>query len=514
MKKESDNKRISLNSVALLFRMLLLMVVGLFTSRVVLASLGAVDYGIYNVVGSVVVLFVFLNYAMMNSTQRYITYELGRGDPVRLNKVFCTSMNIHIVISLIILFFVETLGLWFLYNKLQIPADRMNSAFWTLQLSAIATVVSVISVPYNALIIAREKMSAFAYISIFDAVCKLGIAFLISISLNDRLILYSVLLLLIGLIDRMIYNVYCHRKFQESHYHFVKDFSLMKEMASFAGWSLTGNIAFVAATQGLNMLLNMFFNPAVNAARGIAVQVQSVLVNFSTNVENAIKPQITKSYAIGEIERMAVLAYASARFSFYTLLFVSVPIIVEKHLVLTVWLKEVPPHTEKFVVLILIITLVDSLSNPLLTMIQSTGRIRRYQTVVGLVYMSILPLSYICLEYFAFPEIVFVVNLIITSILQIVKMKIVCPQVGISALKYFNKVYVSAFVVSSVTLSLSIIPFFLLQEGLLRLFVVVLISSISLMMLVYAVGIDKQERAFVKSKFVKFFQKKLCQNSL
>ena len=513
MTKESNNKRISLNSLFLFLRMLLLMCVGLLTSRVVLASLGAEDYGIYNVVGSVVVLFVFLNYAMMNATQRYITYELGKNDFVRLNKVFCTSINIHIVISLIILFFVETAGLWFLYNKLLIPTDRLESAFWVMQFSAVATIVSVISVPYNALIIAHEKMSAFAYISIFDAVCKLGVAYYISISSHDRLIVYSVLLLMIGVIDRLIYNVYCHRKFPESHYRFYKDIPLMKEMAAFAGWSLTGNIAFVAATQGLNMLLNMFFNPAVNAARGIAVQVQSVLVNFSTNVENAIKPQITKSYAVGEIERMSVLSYASARFSFYTLFLVAAPVIVEIHFVLSLWLKDVPPHTEMFVILILIITLVDSLSNPLLTIVQSTGRIKKYQMVVGLIYMAILPLSYIGLKCFEIPEVVFVINLIIVMILQIVKVKIVCPSVGMSVPKYFKKVYLPAFVVSAMIFLISLIPFILMQEGFGRLLVVSVTSSVSLLLAVYMIGIDKYERMFIKNKIAQLYQNKICRNS-
>ena len=513
MTKESNNKRISLNSLALFLRMMLLMGVGLLTSRVVLASLGAEDYGIYNVVGSVVVLFVFLNYAMMNATQRYITYELGKNDFTRLNKVFCTSMNIHVVISLIILLFVETAGLWFLYNKLMIPANRLESAFWVMQFSVVATIVSVVSVPYNALIIAHEKMAAFAYISIFDAVCKLGVAYYISISSHDRLIVYSVLLLLIGVIDRLIYNVYCHRKFPESHYRFFKDVPLMKEMASFAGWSLTGNIAFVAATQGLNMLLNMFFSPAVNAARGVAVQVQSVLVNFSTNVENAIKPQITKSYAVGEFDRMSALSYASARFSFYTLFLVAAPVIVEIHFVLSLWLKAVPAHTEMFVVLILIITLVDSLSNPLLTIVQSTGKIKRYQTVVGLIYMSILPLSYIGLKCVDFPEMVFIVNLIVVTLLQIVKVKIVCPSVGMSVLKYFTKVYFPAMVVAVIVFLMSVIPFLLMYEGIWRLLVVSVTSCVSLLFAVYVIGIDKNERMFIKNKIAQLFQKKICRNS-
>ena len=513
MQNESNNKRISLNSIALLFRMLLLMAVGLFTSRVVLASLGAVDFGIYNVVGSVVVLFVFLNYAMMNASQRYITYELGRDNPERLNKVFCISMNIHAIISLIILFLVETVGLWFLYNKLSIPTERLNSAFWTLQLSAAATVVSVISVPYNALIVAHEKMSAFAYISIFDAACKLGVAYLISISSSDRLILYSALLFVVGLMNRLIYNVYCFRKFPESHYHFFKDIPLMKEMAAFAGWSLTGNIAFVATTQGLNMLLNVFFNPTINAARGIAVQVQTVLVNFSTNVENAIKPQITKSYAVGEFERMTALSYASARFSFYTLFLVAVPVVLEKHLVLTMWLKEVPPHTEMFVVLILVITLVDSLSSPLLTIVQSTGNIKRYQTFVGLINMSILPISYLGLVYSPFPELVFVVQLVITIALQLVRLKIVCPLVGMSVLKYLSKVYFSAVVVSVIATVVTMVPVLVLREGFFRLFVVVVVCFMSLITSVYAFGIDRQERVFVKNKITQFYQKKLCRNS-
>ena len=380
----SENKRIAKNTMYLYLRMIFLLVVGLYTSRVTLAALGVSDYGIYNVVGGIVSMFVFINYAMINSTQRYITYELGRGDIKRLSVIFSTSINIHAIISLIIFILSESIGLWFFYNKMTIPPDRINAAFWVFQFSIIACFVNIMSVPYNALIIAHEKMSAFAYISLLDAVMKLGIVCMLITYGGDRLILYGVLVLLVTIIDCVIYGQYCIRKFPESKYHYVVDKPLMAEMTKFASWNLLGNFSYVCYTQGLNLLLNVFFNPVVNAARGIAVQVQTVVSNFSYNVENAIKPQITKSYAQQDMQRMHTLIFVSAKVAFYVLLLISLPIILEAHQLLNLWLVEVPEHTANFVRLTILTLLSESLTNPLLTAAQATGDMKKYQFSVSL----------------------------------------------------------------------------------------------------------------------------------
>lgn len=293
MNATENNKRIAKNTLLLYFRMLFTMAVSLYTSRVVLNTLGVEDFGIYNVVGGVVAMFGFLNSAMSSSTQRYITFELGKNDFEQLKKVFNTSVSIHAFISVVILILAETIGLWFLYNKMTIPIERMDAALWVYQGAIASTIVLIMSVPYNATIIAHEKMSAFAYISVLEVVLKLLIVYLLLIGDFDKLKLYAVLMFSIQLIIRLIYGRYCKKHFSETKFQWTKDWKLFKEMLGFAGWNLWGNCAGIAFTQGVNILLNMFFGPAVNAARGIAVQVQNAVNQFSFNFQTALNPHTT-----------------------------------------------------------------------------------------------------------------------------------------------------------------------------------------------------------------------------
>lgn len=505
---KSPNKRLTLNSIYLYIRMFILMAVSLYTSRVVLHALGAVDYGLYNVVGGIVAMFSFINNAMINSTQRFITFELGKKKLENLNKVFVTSINIHGLISLIIVVFTECLGSWFIYNKLNIPPQRLNACLLLLQFSILSTVFTIMSVPYDALIIAHERMSAFAYISILDAIFKLIIAYLITISSKDRLVQYGFLLLIVTIIDRLIYNIYCNRHFKESKYRFIFDKKLTVEMLRFAGWSLFGNLAYVMSTEGINLLLNIFFTPVINAARGLAVQVQGALINFSQSIENAIKPQITKSYAESNVIRFNTLVYADGRFSFYALLLVALPVIIETPEILGLWLKEIPKHTICFLRLILVITLIDSLSNPLLTSVQASGKVKKYQTTVGLVYLSILPLSYLVLKKYTFPEVVLLVNLVIIIILQFCKLKIVCPIIHISQSTYIKKVYIRALLVFFISFFVVFVLKYLLERGIVRLLLVVLVSSITILTLVFFIGMDTSEQAFVKQKIINYLKNK------
>ena len=290
-----NNKRIAKNTLVLYVRMIFLLCISLFTSRVVLNMLGVEDYGIYNVVGGIVAMFGFLNGSMSSATQRYITFALGKGDMKRLKTVFSTTLQIHTLIAIIIVLLGESIGLWFLYHKMQIPAERMDAAFWVLQCSVVSTVVMIISVPYNSDIIAHEKMSAFAYFSILEALLKLLIAYMLVVSPYDKLVIYAILLLLVEVLLRFCYSIYCNKYFEESKYHHVWDKALFKEMTFFASWSIFGNFASVLFGQGLNILLNVFFGPAINAARGIAVQVQGVIQQFVTNFQMALNPQITNT---------------------------------------------------------------------------------------------------------------------------------------------------------------------------------------------------------------------------
>lgn len=315
----ANNKRIAKNTLMLYIRMLFTMAVSLFTSRVVLNTLGVEDYGIQNVVGGVISMFTFINGGMVSSTQRYLNFEIVKGNADRLRSVFNTALQIHALIALVIIILGETVGLWFLLEKLVIPEERMTAAMWVYQCSIIACAVNILSVPYNADIIAHEKMSAFAYISILDVTLKLVIVYLLVVSPIDKLIAYAILTLLVQLLIRYVYTRYCNKHFQESFVEWRFNKPLFKEMLSFAGWSFLGNLAAILYTQGLNMMLNIFFGPVVNAARGIAVQVQSAVHQFVSGFQTALNPQITKNYASGDLEQMHSLMFRSARFSFLLL---------------------------------------------------------------------------------------------------------------------------------------------------------------------------------------------------
>ena len=476
------------------------MIVGLFTSRVVLQALGVEDYGIYNVVGGVVSMFAFINGGMVSATQRYLTFELGRGNEQQLSKVFSTSIQIHALISLIVLILSETVGLWFLYEKLVIPDERLNAAFWVYQCSIISCVVSIMSVPYNADIVAHEKMSAFAYISILQVTLKLFIVYLLYISPWDKLIVYAVLLLLVELLLRLIYARYCKKHFQESHYKHNVDKNLFKEMFSFAGWSFWGNFAAVLNTQGINIILNIFFGPTVNAARGVAVQLQGTVQQFVKNFQIALNPQITKSYANGDLTQMHNLMFRSARFSFFLLFFLSLPIILETEYLLTIWLKTVPTDTVVFTRWIVCITLIYTIANPCVIANQATGKVKIYQMVIGSILLTILPISYIVLKLGAPAYSVFIVHFCIECIAQFSRMYMLRKLIDLPLRAYFKNIY---FPVILVVLISTILPIYIhtqLTEGFLRLIYVGLTSVFSVGISVFIIGLTKGERSFFINK--------------
>lgn len=461
----SSNKRIAKNTIILYLRMIFILCVGLYTSRIVLNTLGVEDYGIYNVVGGFVFFFSFLNGAMATATQRFITFELARGNIERQITTFSTAAIIHIAIAALIVIVAETIGLWFVYNKLVIPEERFSAAIWVYQFSILTMFVSIVSIPYNAAIIAHEKMSAFAYISIFDTVLKLIIVLLLTIVTFDKLTFYAALLFGISLLDRSIYGLYCKRHFAETRIKLIFDKKLFREMTNIAGWSLFGNIAGVFYTQGLNVLLNMFFGPAVNAARAIAVTIQGVVTGFVSNFQMALNPQITKSYAVGDLHRMHLLIFASSKYSFFLLLLITLPIMVETQTILTVWLKIVPDHTVWFTRLILCILLIDALSNPLMIASQSVGRVKMYQSVVGGLMLLILPIAYVALKLGGNPEVVFIVHLLIAVVALISRVVIVGRMVAFSFVSYVRKVFLPVVSVFVIAASASAILFCIAPDG-------------------------------------------------
>lgn len=497
---DSNNKRIAKNTLLLYFRMLFMMVVSLYTSRVILNALGVVDFGIYNVVGGVVAMFTVISGSLSAAISRFITYELGRGNQSKLNKIFSASVTIQLLLSLIIVILIELVGVWFLNNKMTIPEDRMNATNWVLQFSIVTFVINLISVPYNAAIISHERMSAFAYISILEVVCKLAIAFLIMVSPMDKLVFYAILMCAVSIIIRLTYGYYCKRHFVECTYHFHWDVDVLKEMFGFAGWNFIGASSTVLRDQGGNIVINLFYGPSVNAARGIANQVNSAIMGFVSNFMTALNPQITKSYASGDRQYMLTLIFQGARLSFYMLLLLSLPVLVNTHYILVIWLKIVPEHAVLFVQLILIFAMSESISNPLITAMLATGKIKKYQIVVGGLQLLNLPVSYVCLRFGCIPETVLLVAIVISQCCLAARLYMLRGMIGLSSILYIKKVYFNIFVVAFLSL---VIPGLLskyLEESLLSFLLISLVSIICTIVVEFFVGCNRKERAFVIDK--------------
>lgn len=427
----------------LYIRMLFMMLINLYASRLILEKLGVEDYGIYNIIGGVVALFTFISGAMTASTQRFLNYYLGLKDLIGLNKAFNASQVIHIFISLSVLILAETIGLWFLYNKLVIPIERFDAAFWTYQCSIISTCIIIISYPYNATIIANEKMGAFAYISILENILKFAIIFLLGQNEYDKLVLYAVLLMTIQFIITSIYRIYCIKHFPETHFN-IKNIPqrLYKEILSFSGWNLLGNIANIALIQGTNILLNLFFGPTVNAAKGISVQVQNAVGAFCSNFQTAQNPQIMKSFSSGELNEMHSLVCRTSRFSFYLMLIFSVPIIMKANDILILWLKNPPEYTSIFVQYTMIFNLIQSLANPLLTSSLATGNVKKIMLYIALLFWLIIPLGYIMLKLGGNPIIIFQIQLVLYILAHIMRIYIVCHQIKLPIKIYISNVLI------------------------------------------------------------------------
>lgn len=500
-----NNKRIAKNTLLLYFRMLLIMAVSLYTSRVVLDALGVEDYGTYNVVGGVVAMFGFITGPMSGATQRYITFSLGEGNIKELNKVFCSCINIYMIASLLLIITCEVLGVWFLYNKMQIPLESLDTAFWVLQCSLLTTIIMLMTVPYNADIIAHEKMSAFAYFSILEVILKLSIVFIIQLVETNRLILYAILIAGIQISICLCYIIYCRKHFEETKYKWYWNTQLVKEIASFAGWSLYGNLASVGFTQGLNILLNMFFGTVVNAARGIAVQVQSTVCSFSSNIQTAINPQITKSFASGNIEYMHILINKSSRLSFFMIYTLSLPILLETPYILSIWLVNVPEYTVTFIRLILFSTWIATLANPLIVSMLATGKIKRYQQIVGTILLTIVPISYLFLKNGFPPYVVYLVTIFIELIAHTARIIMLKKMINLSISNYIKDIITKIILVIVLSTPIPLLTSIYLQQSFINFIVVSGLSIMFTMTAIYKVGLMKGEKEYIKQKIAKRF---------
>lgn len=492
----------------LYFRMMLTIIVTLYTSRVILNTLGVEDYGIYSVVGGVVSMFAFFNSAMSSATQRFLSYEIGKGDFVQLRKTFNATQIIHIGIAVLIFVLSETIGLWFVKTYLVIPADRMGAALWVYHFSVLSFMVSVIQVPYNATIIAHERMNVYAYVSILEVGLKLLIAFMLTWIAFDKLKLYGLLYFSVVFIIAVIYSVYARKNFKESKFEVVKDKRLYSTLISYSGWNLFGNLAAVAKGQGVNVLLNMFFGPVVNAARGVATQVQGAVNGFVSNFQMAVNPQIIKSYAGGDKEYMTLLIIRSAKFSFYLLFLLSLPVLLEVDQILVLWLKTVPSLAPVFTVLVLTVILIDSVSGPIMTAIQATGKIRIYQAVVGTLLILILPISYVLLKKGYAPEVTLYVNIIISIISLAVRLYIVWKLLSFPIQKFIKEIILKNVLITPLSISLPLIIRNTMDPTFGRLVVVVLISLIWSVLIMYTIGLNRSEKAIAVKGISKILKRK------
>lgn len=481
--------------------MLLNMGVTFYTSRIVLHVLGVEDYGIYNVVAGVIVLFSFLNTAMASSTQRFLTFELGQSNDIcKLKQIFSTSINIHFCIAFSILFLGEAIGVYFLNAYMIIPGDRILAANIVYQCSLISCCLGVIMLPYNAVIISHERMDVFAYISILDVILKLAVALILYMVTYDKLITYSFLILFVSIITSAIYVVYDRVNFQECRYRYIKNITLLKNMCGFAGWNLIGNMAYMGFTQGLNILLNLFFNPAINAARGIAVQLQGAIGQFSRNFQMAINPQIIKKYAVNDLKAMHDLICISSKFSFFLIFLISLPVILQADVVLNWWLTDIPDHTISFFRIIICISMIDVLANPLNISAHATGKIKIYQIFEGGTLLMIVPISYCALCLFPVPEIVFIVHLILALIAQVIRLLLLNKMIHLSIYKYIKEVLCRiSLVVFSVIFTLYLL--YILQPTWMDSFVLCTSFSIIItFVFIYILGLNALEKKYLLKK--------------
>ena len=495
-----NNKRIAKNTLFLYFRTILIMLVTLYTSRVVLNTLGVEDFGVYNAVGGVVSMFAVISGALSNAISRYITYGIGKGDKEHLKIVFSTSVNILIIIAIVIFVLCEIVGIWFLNSRMNIPEDRLAAANWVLNFSLLTFVINLISVPYNSCIIAHEHMNAYAYISIFDAGLKLSVAFLLVVSPFDKLIVYSFLLLLTALVVRLLYGLYCGRHFDECHYKPIYDKSLFKDMLNFAGWNFFGNATSVLNTQGINLLINVFFGVIANSARGIASQVEAAVNQLIVTFTTAVNPQITKSYAQGDTQRMNYLVCKGAKFSFFMLMVFVTPLIFETDIIIKLWLKNVPEGAALFTRLALIGAMVNILGNSGYTACIATGNIKKYSIIVTLIGSLNFVITWIAYKLGASVEITYYIYIIVYSIVLITRLKLMKEMLQFPIVMYVKEVLAKIMIPLLASL---IIPYILQQlfiPSIGRMIFVVSTSVIWTILCITVFGLTKGERVIIFSK--------------
>jgi O-antigen/teichoic acid export membrane protein len=504
-----NNKRIAKNTLMLYVRTLFSMFIALIISRVLLQALGVNNFGVNSAVAGVIAMFSVVSGSLSGSISRFITYELGHGDSDKLKRIFSTSINIQLVIGVFILILGETIGVWFLNTQMNIPDGRMVAANWVLQCSMLSFFIGLTQTPYTACIIGHEKMSVYAWFSIIESIFRLIIVYIIYISPFDKLISYSVLGLLVSVVIRFVQRIYCKRIFAECSYSFTIDKGLIKEMSGFAGWTFLTNTAWIFNSQGINLLVNIFFGVAFNAARGLATSIEGMIVKFSNDFTTALKPQITKSYAAGEIDEMNKLICRGSRFAYYLLFIFSLPLMFEAHAAIYLWLGQVPEYTVMFFRLTIIFVLIHHLGGTGYTACMATGRIKWYTIIITSVGFLVFPLTWIAYKLNAPVESTYYISIFIYSILNIIRLFIMRHLWGFPISMFLTKVIKPIVIVTVLSIIAPLMLYLNLEAGIIKAFVVMFVSVISCLIVTFIFGLNSFERTLVLNKtkiiFKKFF---------
>lgn len=510
---DNDNKnrssRIARNTLYLYGQMLVQLVVSLFTARVVILTLGDIDYGIFTVVGGVMSVFIVLN-SLVSATMRFITYAQGEGKSVEeLHTIFSTARLVHLTIAGLVFLSAETFGLYYVCNYLVVPPDRLTATIIIYQFSIITSLIGIMSAPYDALIVAHERMGVFASIGIYNVIINLVIVFLVKYIDTDKLILYAALIMLVQVSMRLIYGWYCNRSFPETHGRWVFDKQLFIRMLKFGGWSFNGTLASIGYSQGINLLLNYFFNTVMNTAYGVATLVQSKIYQFADNILTAVQPQIVKSYAAGDFNFLHTLVITSSKFAFLLLYILSLPVLLNTYYILYIYLGDVPEYTVWFVRISLMSMMVHTLGGVMCMSIHATGRIAKFQMIEANLLLLIVPIAWFCLWKGCSPVSVFIVQLFVFIITQIARMLIVCPAIKLSVWRYTKEVLLKCLIVVIIGSILPVIAHlsdYLIEYPLTKIIINTSICLVSTIPTIYYIGLDKEQRKFVVAKVKKIFR--------
>ena len=499
-----NSKRIAKNTVILYVRMIFMMLISLYTSRVILATLGVEDFGVYNVVGGMVSMFSIFSASLSTAISRFVTFSLGKGDKDEMQRIFSTAIIVQVALAIVVGLLVELIGVWYLYHKMVIPDGRLTAAFWVLQCTVVTFGLGLFSVPFNAEIIAHEKMSVYAYFSIADAIIALIIVFLLRVIPADKLIVYAVLNLSSSLLMRVVYAIYCRRQFEECRFRLQFEKRLLKEIGSFAGWNLLAQGAWILNTTGVGLLVNSFYGVTMNAARGVANQVNGAIGKFASNFMVAVDPQITKTYAEGNLNAMHTLISRGTRLSMFLIALFAIPIFIEAPFVLDIWLEEVPDKAPLFTRLAILASLVNNVGGPLVTSQLATGNIKRYQIIITLCGFWAFPLTWVAYRMGLPVQWAYYIFIVVYFWLIFVRIYLVKDLIKLPVIPYLKQVLLRIAWVLAASCVLPVWIHFMMPEGFLRLVVVLVTSTLSLGCCVYYLGAEPAERVvlvnYVKDK--------------